>query len=103
MPDGFFAGSKMVNVRQFVDGFYKIFNENPGFMEAAAYDTALIMFQTVSRPDVRYRSAIKNELKRLTGFQGVTGLTSFEWNGDARKNLYLLRIRGQRFVELEQR
>jgi ABC-type branched-subunit amino acid transport system substrate-binding protein/thioredoxin-like negative regulator of GroEL len=103
MPDGFFAGSRMENVRQFVDGFYKIFNENPGFIEAAAYDTASIMFQIVNRPDVRYRSAIKNGLKRLTGFQGVTGLTSFEWNGDARKNLFLFQIRGQRFLELERR
>ncbi len=103
MPDGFFAGSRMENVRQFVNGFYKIFNENPGFIEAVAYDTASIMFQIVNRPDVRYRSAIKNELKRLTDFQGVTGLTSFEWNGDARKNLYLFQIKGQRFVELKRR
>jgi ABC-type branched-subunit amino acid transport system substrate-binding protein len=103
MPDGFFAGSKMDNVKKFVDGFYKNFNENPGFIEAVAYDSALIMFQIVNRPDVRYRSAIKNELKRPTGFQGVTGLTSFDWNGDAQKNLYLFQIRGQRFVDLTRR
>ena len=101
MPDGFFAGSRTKNVRQFVEGFHKIFNENPGFIEAAAYDTALMMFQIVNRPDVRFRSAIKNELKGLSDFQGVTGLTSFEWNGDARKNLTLFKIRGQRFVELK--
>jgi len=52
---------------------------------------------------VRFRSVLKNELKRLEGFQGVTGLTSFDSNGDAIKNLYLLQIRGQRFVEVEQR
>jgi ABC-type branched-subunit amino acid transport system substrate-binding protein/predicted negative regulator of RcsB-dependent stress response len=103
LPDGFFAGSKVENVRKFVKGFSKIFNEKPGFIEAVAYDTALIMFQIVNRPDIRYRSAIKNELKRPAGFQGVTGLTYFEWNGDARKNLYLFQIRGQRFVELERR
>jgi ABC-type branched-subunit amino acid transport system substrate-binding protein len=103
MPDGFFAGSKMDNVKKFVDGFYKNFNENPGFIEAVAYDSALIIFQIVNRPDVRYRSAIKNELKRPTGFQGVTGLTSFDWNGDAQKNLYLFQIRGQRFVDLTRR
>jgi len=57
----------------------------------------------MSRPDVRFRSVIKNELKRLTGFHGVTGLTSFDEDGDARKNLYLLQIRGRKFVELEQR
>ncbi len=103
MPDGFFAGSKTGNVKKFVDEFHKSFNEDPGFIEAVAYDSALILFQTVNRPDVRYRSAIKNELKRPEGFQCVTGLTSFEWNGDAQKNLYLFQIRGQRFVELTER
>ena len=103
MPDGFFAESKSQNVKQFVDGYNEIFHQNPGFIEAVAYDTALILFQIVSRPDVRFRSVIKNELKRIDGFKGVTGLTSFDNDGNAIKNLYLLQIRGQRFVELEQR
>ena len=103
MPDGFFAGSRMENVKKFVAGFSKIFDEKPGFIEAVSYDSAMILFQIVNRPDIRYRSAIKNELKRPAGFQGVTGLTSFDWDGDAQKNLYLFRISGQRFVELEQR
>jgi branched-chain amino acid transport system substrate-binding protein len=103
MPDGFFAESRSKNVKQFVDSYNEIFHQKPGFIEAAAYDTALILFQMVSRPDIRFRSVLKNELKRLQGFQGVTGLTSFDNNGDAIKNLYLLQIRGQRFVELERR
>lgn len=103
MPDGFFAESKSENVKQFVDSYNETFHQKPGFIEAAAYDTALILFQMVSRPDIRFRSVLKNELKRLEGFQGVTGLTSFDNDGDAIKNLYLLQIRGQRFVELEQR
>jgi branched-chain amino acid transport system substrate-binding protein len=103
MPDGFFAESRSENVKQFVDSYNAIFHQKPGFIEAAAYDTALILFQMVSRPDVRFRSVLKNELKRLQGFQGVTGLTSFDNNGDAIKNLYLLQIRGQHFVELERR
>ena len=103
MPDGFFAESRSENVKQFVDSYNGIFHQKPGFIEAAAYDTALILFQMVSRPDIRFRSVLKNELKRLQGFQGVTGLTSFDNNGDAIKNLYLLQIRGQHFVELERR
>jgi ABC-type branched-subunit amino acid transport system substrate-binding protein len=103
MPDGFFAESRSKNVKQFVEGYNETYNQKPGFIEAAAYDTALILFQLVSRSDIRFRSVLKNELKRLEGFQGVTGLTSFDNNGDAIKKLYLLQIRGQRFVELEQR
>lgn len=103
MPDGFFAESRSKIVKQFVESYNEIYHQKPGFIEAAAYDTALMLFQMVSRPDIRFRSVLKNELKRLAGFQGVTGLTSFNNNGDAIKNLYLLQIRGQRFVELEQR
>lgn len=34
-------------------------------------------------------------------FQGVTGLTSFDENGEAIKKPSLLKIKGDRFVELE--
>ncbi|MBW2573165.1 MAG: hypothetical protein JRE61_12700 [Deltaproteobacteria bacterium] len=61
----------------------------------------MILFQMVSRPDIRFRNTLKNELARLTDFQGVTGLTSFDTDGDVRKRLYLLQIKGNRFFQLE--
>lgn len=103
MPDGFFAESASEKVKQFVGNYQEVFHEKPGFIEAVAYDTATILFQVVSEPDIRYRSALKNVLKRLSDFQGVTGGTSFNNDGDVRKNIYLLQVRGNRFVELEYR
>jgi len=78
-----------------------VFDQKPGFIEAVTYDTAMILFQMVSRPDIRFRNTLKNELARLTDFQGVTGLTSFDTDGDVRKRLYLLQIKGNRFFQLE--
>ncbi len=101
MPDIFFAESSSEKVRDFVMAFEKTFREKPGFIEAVAYDTAMMLFQIVSRPDVRFRSAVKNELIKLSNFQGVTGLTSFDKNGGLQKDLYLLKIKGNKFVELE--
>ncbi|RZB30749.1 MAG: hypothetical protein SRB1_03029 [Desulfobacteraceae bacterium Eth-SRB1] len=101
MPDVFFDESSSRKVRSFVENFEKTFGEKPGFIEAVAYDTAIILFQLASRPDIQYRSELKNELINLRNFQGVTGLTSFDNNGDVRKKLYLLRIKGDKFVELE--
>ncbi|MDL2123196.1 MAG: penicillin-binding protein activator [Deltaproteobacteria bacterium] len=101
MPDIFFAESSLENVRNFVRTFEKTFREKPDFIEAVAYDTAMMLFQIVSRPDVRFRSAVKNELMKLSNFQGVTGLTSFDNNGELKKDLYLLKIKGNKFVELE--
>ena len=101
MPDVFFAESSSKQVTDFVAVFEQTFKEKPEFIEAVAYDSAMILFQIVSRPDIRYRSSIKSALINLNNFQGVTGLTSFDSNGEIKKRLYLLRIKGKKFVELE--
>ena len=101
MPDIFFAESSSEKVRDFVGTFEKTFREKPGFIEAVAYDTAMMLFQIVSHPDVRFRSAVKNELMKPGNFQGVTGLTSFDNNGVLKNGLYILQIKGNKFVELE--
>ncbi|MBW2568872.1 MAG: penicillin-binding protein activator [Deltaproteobacteria bacterium] len=101
MPDVFFDESSSKKVRSFVENFEKTFRGKPGFIEAIAYDTAIILFKLVSQPDIQYRSELKNKLINLRNFQGVTGLTSFDSNGDVRKKLYLLRIKKDKFIELE--
>jgi len=101
MTDGFFAESASKHVRDFVRIFQETFNEKPGFIEAVAYDTANILFQMVSRPDIRFRGVLKNRLKELSDFRGTTGPTIFDENGDVLKELYLLQIEGSRFVESE--
>jgi ABC-type branched-subunit amino acid transport system substrate-binding protein/predicted negative regulator of RcsB-dependent stress response len=101
MPDGFFAESASEEVMGFAEIFQNTFHRKPGFIEAVAYDTAMIMFQTVSSPDIRFRSDLKNKLKTLNDFRGVTGLTSFDNSGEVRKKIYLLQIKGKDFVELD--
>jgi len=101
MADGFFAGSNSQKVKDFVEMFEETFDEKPGFIEAVAYDTAMILFDLVSRNDIQSRSEIKNEIMKLQDFQGVTGTTSFDNTGNAHKELYLLQIQGDKFIELE--
>jgi branched-chain amino acid transport system substrate-binding protein len=101
MADGFFAESNSQKVKDFVDLFEETFNEKPGFIEAVAYDTAMILFDLVSRNDIQSRREIKNEIINLQNFQGITGETSFDHTGNAHKKLYLLQIQGDKFIELE--
>jgi len=101
MPDGFFAASPSPRVQEFVRDFEETYQETPDFIEAIVYDTAMILFNVVSREQIRYRSEIRDELLNLDVFPGVTGLTRFDQNGDAQKKLYLLRVKGRKFVELE--
>jgi len=101
MPDGFFAESSSPVVQNFVTKFEETYTEKPDFIEAVVFDSALILFHAVSRPHVRYRNEIRDELLNLDNFPGITGITRFDENGEVQKRLHLLRIKGRRFVELE--
>ena len=101
LTDGFFEDSSFKYVKEFVKNFEEVFKEKPGFIEAVSYDTAMILFQIISRPDIRFRSAIKDELMNLSDFQGLTGITSFDKNREVHKKLFLLQIKGDKFVELK--
>jgi branched-chain amino acid transport system substrate-binding protein len=102
MPDGFFAESAEPAVQDFVQIFEETYQEKPGFIEAVVYDSAMIIFGVLNKPDLRFKSELKNELLNMTDFSGITGPIYFDENGEAQKQLYLLRIKGRRFVELEQ-
>ncbi|MBW2434940.1 MAG: penicillin-binding protein activator [Deltaproteobacteria bacterium] len=100
MPDGFFAGSSAPVVQNFVSVFEQTYEEKPGFIEAVVYDSAMMFFGVLAQPDVRFKSDIKNYLLNMQEFMGVTGPTKFDENGEAQKELHLLRIKGRDFVEL---
>ena len=64
------------------------------------YDSAMLLFGVLAQPDIRFKSDIKNYLLNMQEFMGVTGPTKFDENGEAQKELHLLRIKGREFVEL---
>lgn len=102
MPDGFFSGSSAPVVQDFVQIFEETYQEKPGFIEAVAYDSAMMVFGVINQPDLRFKSELKNALLNMAVYSGITGPTYFDENGEAQKQLYLLRIKGRKFVELEQ-
>ncbi len=100
MPDGFFAESSAPAVQDFVKAFEDTYEEKPGFIEAVVYDSAMMVFSVLIQPDLRFKSELRDGLLNLTDFSGVTGPTNFDENGEAQKQLYLLKIKGKKFVEL---
>jgi len=100
MPDGFFADSQSPAVRTFVSTFQSTFNRSPGFIEAAAYDSTMLLLTVIGKEGVRFRGALKERLLNIHPFPGVTGLTRFDRDGDARKTLYLLQVKGEGFLEI---
>ena len=101
ISDGFFEYSSSADVRKFVKIFQKTFGERPGFIEAVAYDSAMILFKAASNQNIRFKSELINEIIGVKDFQGVTGHTSFDQDREAVKKLFLFRLKGKRFVEIK--
>ena len=102
MADGFFKDGPSSLVRQFVSEYQKIYNADPGIIEAFAFDTAWILFNALVQPGMHFRHALRDHLLQTYATAGVTGPTAFDENGEAVKHLSLLRIKGSRFLELQQ-
>lgn len=103
LPEGFFSESSSAIVNRFVTGFDKTYGSSPGFIEAVSFDTAMILFDLVSRPEIRFRTHVKRKLLDMEPFLGVTGKTVFDSSGEAEKDIYLLKIARGRFQEVDRR
>ncbi len=101
ITEGFFLENDSEGVKSFAYAFEEKYGEKPGYIEAVSYDTALMLFQTVSISNVRFPDSVKKELNNITNFQGVTGITSFSSSRDAQKKLYILTVSEGGFVELD--
>lgn len=100
IPEGFYADSARPAVSRFVRDYKQVYGEAPGYLEAAGYDTAMLLFETVSKPEIDNRVALKNALLGMAPMEGMTGTTHFDETGEAVKDLYLLEVVRGRFSEI---
>jgi branched-chain amino acid transport system substrate-binding protein len=101
LVDGYYKDSASPIVRRFVETYRSVYDTEPELMEAFAFDTANMLFALLDRPDIRMRHELRDQLKQMVQPDGVTGATSFGPDGDAIKKLSLLRIKGDRFLEIQ--
>ncbi len=100
MVDGFFKKSASREVQQFVKSYQDIYNADPGLIEAFSFDTAGLIFELMAHPGLKMRHLLRDALLQASDYMGITGPIGFAENGEAIKQLNLLRLRGSRFVEI---
>jgi ABC-type branched-subunit amino acid transport system substrate-binding protein/TolA-binding protein len=100
LTDVFYYQSCRNGVQHFVQTFENFYGRKAGFIEGLAYDTAMIAFQSSTDRNVNSRKNLKEKLLKTSYYDCATGLTSFEYNGDPKKELYLLQINGNKFIQL---
>lgn len=100
ITDGFFDKSENPSTKQFVKKFKTLFNKKPKFLEAIAYDTASIIFSIAVDESIESSSDLKNALLEGRIFEGATGITRFDSDGAAQRQLFLMTIKNNNFVEI---
>jgi hypothetical protein len=101
ITDSFFAESRSETVKDFVAAFQHTYGRVPGIIEAVAYDSAMMVFQTMRQTASNSRRDLQQALLQINDFEGVTGRTGFAQNGEAKKDLQMLRISRGRFVQVQ--
>lgn len=96
----FDAKSKHPTVRKFADAFQKKYNLAPEVYGANNYDALKLIALAMQNvgPD---GEAIKNYLYGVKDYDGVSGVMSFDSNGDVIKPTIIKTIRNGEFVKLE--
>lgn len=86
-------------IRDFVQRFRKIHGAAPNIWAAYGYDVVRVAAEAIwhsnGSPD-----SIKQALYAIHDFPGVTGITSFDSNGDVKKPLRMMAVRNGRFEPL---
>ena len=96
--DGFYPDSHGVEVQKFVRDFKANFGEEPGYLSAQSFDAANIMINSILA-GAGNRIKMKESLKAVKNFPGVTGNTTLLPSGDSEKNIFALTVKRKKIVQ----
>lgn len=98
--DAFFIDSPRPIVKDFVKRYRFKYEQEPTFLSAQAYDTAEILMKVLKEGAISGKD-IRDALLKIKDFEGVTGRTSFNQDGEVDKNLFIITVKRRKFVEVK--
>ncbi len=95
--DAFFANSQDASVQQFVRQYRARYRETPDVFAALAYDATMLLIRGV-KAGATTGERLREELTKMSGPAGVSGITGFGPEGDVQRQLSWIQIRNGQFV-----
>ncbi len=96
----FDVNSHQPAVADFVAEYKKAYNENPDVWAAHGYDALLLVVEAMNTRGVSSDN-IRDGLYSIKDFPGVSGVTTFDKNGDVIKQARFLTVKNGEFVPVE--
>jgi ABC-type branched-subunit amino acid transport system substrate-binding protein/TolA-binding protein len=96
--DAFFPESQAPATRKYVEAYRSMFNQEPTSMDALAYDAGRVVESIVARNDGLSRSDLRDKLKDVKNFNGVTGKLTYQ-EGQFSRDLKILTVKGGKIIE----
>jgi len=92
----FSADDPAVMVQDFVSAYQARYGGKPGWLAAHGYDAMNVIAQAIEQRGPS-REGVQRGLSEITGFAGVTGVTSFDENGDVIKDILKMEVKEGEF------
>jgi len=83
-PVIFFSGSEDENISSFINAYKEKYGSEPSALTAQAYDSVGIFLTAIQKVGIDDIEAVRDEISNLE-YEGVTGYTKFDENGDVEK------------------
>jgi ABC-type branched-subunit amino acid transport system substrate-binding protein len=98
--DAYFPESDSAKSKKFFEKYKVTFDQEPTSLEAVAYDAGMILHSILTSSSGKIsRSDLKDELKKIQGYPGLTGKIFYK-DGQYFRDLRTLSVRNNHFVEL---
>ncbi len=79
-------------VALFVEQFQKTYQREPETLEALSYDGAKLLLEIIRSKGISSPMQMRDELRKVQNFQGVSGLKGFSEDGKTIRTLSILRV-----------
>jgi branched-chain amino acid transport system substrate-binding protein len=90
--DTFFKKAPSPFIARFVEEFQKTYQREPETLEALTYDGARLLLEIIRSKGVSSPIQMRDELRKVQNFQGVSGLKGFGEGGKTIRTLSILRV-----------
>ena len=99
--DSFFPYAFYRETNDFIDIYYTAYGRDPENIEALAYDTAGIIFNTIETKGIQTRQELVSSLMGTENYHGATGTVSFGYDRVAHKTPFILQIKNGKLEQMK--